>query len=187
MTREQISATGIFSSNARVLTRNSNRGFTLLELVVVLVVLAGAAALVLPRLSAWQDHDARNSARNLATMLRYLHEQAITSRTRYQLAIDLNQQKLSVQQLRASGEATLADDPFLQRNPLLGATRLSDVNTERSGTVSSGSLKIAYGVGGLSEPLVLHLGIPGGQQYTVQTLPVNGSVKVAEGSLDMIK
>ena len=175
----RISATGTYSNNFK--------GFTLLELVVVLVVLAGTAALVLPRLSAWQDGDARNSARNLATLLRYLNEQAITSRTRYQLVIDLNQQKLVVQQLRATGEANLPDDPFLQRNPLLGEVRLTDIRTERSGTVSSGSLNIAYGVGGLSEPLVLHLGIPGGQQYTVQALPVNGSVKVAEGNLEMIQ
>lgn len=154
---------------------------------VVLVILAGAAALVLPRLSALQDGDTRNSARNIAALLRYLDERAVAGRIRYRLVVDLNEQRITVQQLTGSGEVRLPDDPFLQRNPLLGATRLADLTTERNGTVTSGSVAVAYGVGGLSEALVLHLGVPGRQQYTVQALPINGSVKVADQHLEMIR
>ena len=173
--RVRISATGI-----------SSRGFTLLELLVVLVILAGASALVLPRLSAMQDGDTRSSARNIATLLRYLDERAVAGRTSYRLQIDLDEQKISVQQLNAAGESKLPDDPFLQRNPLIGATRLAEIKTERSGAAAKGITSVSYSIGGLSEVLVLHLGVPGRQQYTVQALPVNGSVKVAEGWLEII-
>ncbi len=175
--RVRISAAGI-----------SSRGFTLLELLVVLFILSGAAVLVLPRLTAMQDGDARSSARNIAAMMRYLDERAVAGRTRYRLQLDLNEQKISVQQLGKEGVAKLPDDPFLQRNPLIGSARLEDVSTERSGIINSGSIAVTYGIGGLSEPIVLHLGIPGREKpFTVQALPTSGSVRVAEGRLEMIR
>lgn len=172
----RISVTGI-----------SNRGFTLLELLVVLVILAGIASLVFPRLSAFQNGENRTSARNLAAMLKYLDERAVASRTRYRLSVDLEQQKIQVQQLTADGEAREPEDPFLQRNPVSASVRLTSVMTERRGEISEGTVKIAYGPGGLSEAILIHLGAPGMQQYTIQALPVNGSVKVAEGHLESIK
>ena len=169
-----ISATGISNS----------RGFTLLELVVVLVILAGVAALAVPRLESLLDGDTRSSARNVATLLRYLDERAVAGRVRYRLMIDLNEQKITVLQLSGLGEERAPDDPFLQRNPLLGTTRISALSTDRLGTVTIGFVKIPYGPGGLSEPLVLHLGEPKGRQYTIQALPINASVKVSEGNLE---
>ena len=168
-------------------TGTSNRGFTILELIVVLLIIAAAAAMVLPRLSAFQDLETRNSARNIAELMGHLNERAVAGRTGYRLLIDLNSQKISVQQLTESGDTKIPDDPFLQRNPVTGSTRISDLTTERRGKVESGSVTLPYGIGGLSEPVVLRLGRPGGRQYTVQALPVNGSVKVAEGSLEMIR
>lgn len=173
----RISATGISSS----------KGFTLLELVVVLVILASVAALVLPRLSAMLDGETRATARNVATLLRYLDERAISGRIRYRLLVDLNEQRITVLQISALGEEQPPEDPFLLRNPLAGSTRIADLTTERLGTVTSGMVKIPYGPGGLSEPLLLHLGDHAARQYTIQALPVNGSVKVAEGNLEIIR
>jgi general secretion pathway protein H len=167
---------------------SSRSGFTLLELVVVLVILAGVAALVVPRLSALQDGETRMAARNIATLLRYLDERAVAGRKSYRLRIDLNEQQLTVLQLNGAGEEHLPDDPFLQRNPLgAGSARITELTTERLGTVTSGTVTIPYGVGGLSEPLVLHLGETGSGQYTVQALPINASVKVVEGHVEMIR
>jgi prepilin-type N-terminal cleavage/methylation domain-containing protein len=148
----------------------SNKGFTLLELVVVLVILAGVTALVLPRLSAMFDGDTRSTARNVVSLLRYLDEQ-----------------RISVLQISGLGEEQAPDDPFLLRNPLVGSARIADLSTERLGTVTSGTIRIPYGPGGLAEPLLLHLGDQNTRQYTVQALPVNGSVRVAEGNLEILK
>lgn len=174
----RISVTGISSSN---------KGFTLLELVVVLVILAGVAALALPRLTALFDDDVRASARTTATLLRYLEERAVVGRTSYRLKVDLDQQQIRVVQLSGLGEEQLPDDPFLARNPLVGKTRIAELTSTRLGRVAGGTVSISYGPGGLAEPLVLRLGETTGRQYTVQALPVNGSVKVAEGWLELIQ
>lgn len=153
----------------------------------MLVILAGTAALVLPRITALFDGDTRSSARNVATLLRYLDERAVAGRMRYRLLVDLNEQRIAVLQLSGLGEEQPPEDPFLLRNPLVGSTRISDLTTERLGSVTSGTVKIAYGPGGLAEPLILHLGEPSARQYTIQALPVNASVRVAEGNLEMIR
>lgn len=168
-------------------TGTSSRGFTLLELAVVLVILSGIAALVLPRLALFKDGDTRTAARNIATLLRYVDERAVAGRIRYRLQLDLNEQRISVLQISASGEEQPPDDPFLLRNPLVGDARIADLTTERLGTVTSGTVKITYGPGGLAEPVLLHLGNPESRQYTIQALPVNGSVKVAQGYLEVIR
>lgn len=172
----QISATG-----------TSSKGFTLLELVVVLVILAGVAALVLPRLTVLLDESTRSSARNISTLLRYLDERAVAGRSRYRLQVDLNEQRITVLQVAASGELRPPDDPFLLRTPLVGDARIADIMTDRTGTVTSGTVTIPYGPGGLSEPVLLHLGTAETQQYTVQALPVSASVKVAKGRLEIIQ
>lgn len=168
-------------------TSSNRKGFTLLELVVVLVILAGVAALALPRITALFDNDVRASARTTATLLRYLEERAIVGRTSYRLKVDLNEQQIRVVQLSGLGEEQAPDDPFLARNPLSGATRIADLTSARLGKVTSGTVSIPYGPGGLAEPLLLRLGETSGRQYTVQALPVNGSVKIAEGWLESIQ
>jgi len=154
---------------------------------VVLVILTGVAVLVLPRLGAMFDGDTRSTARNVATLLRYLDERAVAGRVRYRLLVDLNEQRIAVLQVSAAGEEHTPEDPFLLRNPLVGGARITDLTTERLGIVTSGTIRIPYGPGGLAEPFLLHLGVPAARQYTVQALPVNGSVRVAEGNLEMIK
>ena len=168
-------------------TSSNRKGFTLLELVVVLVILAGVAALALPRMTALFDNDVLAPARTTATLLRYLEERAIVGLTSYRLQVDPNKQQTTVVQLSGLGEEQSPDDPFLARNPLSGATRIADLTSARLGKVTSGTVSIPYGPGGLAEPLLLRLGETSGRQYTVQALPVNGSVKIAEGWLESIQ
>ncbi len=175
-TKVPISATGI-----------SSKGFTLLELVVVLVILATVTALVFPRISALQDGDTRATARNMASMMRYLDERSASGRNRYLLLFDLDEQRVTVFQIDASGKEIMPDDPYMQRNPLIGKVRILDLVTDRLGTIKNGVVKIRYGVAGLAEPVLLHLEGSNGKQYTVQALPVSGSVKIAEGNLEIIK
>jgi hypothetical protein len=120
-------------------------------------------------------------------LLRYIDERAVAGRVRYRLQIDLNEQRITVLQVSALGDEQPPDDPFLQRNPLVGDVRIADLTTERLGLITSGTVKIPYGPGGLSEPVLLHLGNPESRQYTIQALPVNASVKVAQGYLEVIR
>ena len=162
-------------------------GFTLLELVVVLFLLSLAAALVAPRLPSMQESRLRTSARQFAVQLRYLDERAVTGKIPYILRINLDEQKVDVVRKTATGEEVPPDDPYLLRSPLQEGVIVRDLYTERMGTITEGMVRIAYGPGGLSELLVIHLSIPGGSNLTVQALPVSGIVKIAEGYLEEIR
>ncbi len=179
-----ISATGTSSSVNR---RYHPGGFTLLELVVVLALLALAAALVVPRLPSMQESRLRASARQLSAQLRYLDERAVAGKIPYRLRVNLDEQKIDVVRKNAIGEEVLPEDPFLLRSPLQEGIIVRDLRTERLGTISSGTVSISYGPGGLSESLLIHLAIPGGSNITVQALPVSGIVRIAEGYLEEIR
>ncbi len=60
--------------------RPLNAGFTLLELIVVLLLVSLIAALIFPRLPSSQASDLRNSARQLAVLMRYLEERAVATK-----------------------------------------------------------------------------------------------------------
>jgi general secretion pathway protein H len=161
-------------------------GFTLLELVVVLALLALAATLVVPRLPAMQESRLRASVRQLSAQLRYLDERAVAGKVPYRLRLNLDEQKIDVVQKTATGDEAPPDDPYLQRSPLQEGVIIRDLRTERLGTISSGTVRISYGPGGLSESFLIHLAIPGGSEITVQALPVSGIVKIADGYLEEI-
>lgn len=175
-----ISAAGTSSK------RNSS-GFTLLELVVVLVILAGVTALVAPRLAFVQDMAIRSSSRRVVTLLRYLDERSVATKHYYRLKINLTDKHISVVQLSAIGEEQQPDDPFLQRDPLSDGVGIADVTTNRLGKTVDGSISIPYGPGGLGEPLLLHLGDADHKQYTILALPVSATVRLTEGYQESLK
>ena len=66
----------------------SPRGFTLIELVVVLAIIGMLMALVLPRLPSTESENLKVSARTLASTLRYLQARAATGRKTYYLLME---------------------------------------------------------------------------------------------------
>lgn len=81
------------------------KGFTLIELLVVLVILSGAAALVAPRLaSSWDQLRLRGAARGLVGALRYARTQAITTKQKAMLNLDLDKQSYRIAFENSEGE-----------------------------------------------------------------------------------
>lgn len=168
--------------------RTLNRGFTLLELVVVLLLVSLIAALIFPRLPSSQASDLRSSARQLAVLMRYLEERAVATKKTYYLRINLDDDRLTVSQKEPVGnENGQDDDPFLKRQPLVKGIRVSDITTDQLGTINTGEALISYGPGGRSAPLLLHLAAPDNSYFTLQALPVSGSIKVASGYQETIQ
>ncbi|CAH2031547.1 prepilin-type N-terminal cleavage/methylation domain-containing protein [Trichlorobacter ammonificans] len=165
----------------------SGSGFTLLELVVVLAILSLVVLLVIPRLPALGDTALRTSTRQLAAQLRYLDERAAAGKVSHRLRINLDDQKIEVVRRAVTGEELPSEDPYLRRPALLDGVLITDVRTERLGTVTSGTVRVTYGPGGLSEALLIHLQLPGGPATTVQALPVSGIVRIAEGYLEELR
>ncbi|HEY6008834.1 MAG TPA: prepilin-type N-terminal cleavage/methylation domain-containing protein [Geobacteraceae bacterium] len=161
--------------------RSTQRGFTLLELVVVIVILALTAAIVLPRFSFTDDGRLRTSARTVAALLRYLGERGATGGGTYRLHLNPGDNTMSVTRLAENGEESRPEDPFLNRAFLAQGVSLADVVLPRFGKVRESEVIVTLGPRGLSDFLVLHLKGKGEAAYTIFAYPEGGRVKVVAG------
>lgn len=160
--------------------RTASKGFTLIEIVVVLFVISLAAMLVFPRLPSSDSHDLRTSARSLAATFRYVQDQAIATKAHYRLHLNIADNSITIGKI-AGSEETPPDDNFLGKRGLTGSVTLQDVQIPRMGTMGEGEVIIDFGAGGLEELVTVHLKSTGGASMTITAFPQNGKVQVAEG------
>lgn len=158
----------------------NRRGFTLVELTVVIVILSVVALLVVPRIPAGREAELRGSARTLAATLRYLQDRAITGKTGYRMHLDLGSGATAVKKLSARGEEA-PDDEFLGRRLLAEGVTITDVMTQRGGKRTGGEALLTFGVSGIEEFTTIHLKGAAGGHFTVMAYPSSGKVTVAEG------
>jgi prepilin-type N-terminal cleavage/methylation domain-containing protein len=86
-------------------TRES--GFTILELLVVLLLFGLTLAIIVPSFSAIASTKTREDAFKLSVMVQYLYERAITDGTPYRLLIDIESNETSIERViegRGCGE-----------------------------------------------------------------------------------
>jgi type II secretion system protein H len=94
------------------------RGFTLLELVVTLFVLALATALVAPAIGRTAETiRARADVAAFAAILRHAHEQAITTRQPLSVAVDPNDRRVTIAGETVRETRTLAPRVRLEATP----------------------------------------------------------------------
>ncbi len=159
----------------------NRKGFTLIELIVVLVLLSIAAALVVPRLPATENMALKSSARAAASLLRYLGERSIGSKNSYRLHVNISENSLKVTRRLASGDEIPPEDPLLSRNTLAAGIVITGIQSPRLGKVTEGEVLIDFGAVGLSEFLTLHLSTAKGESFTVAAYPRGGKVKILPG------
>lgn len=160
--------------------RNSS-GFTLIEIVVVMVIIGMVMMLVLPRLPATEGENLKVSARTLAATLRYLQERAATSKSGYHLSLAPGTETIRIMEAGADGSGRTPTDPLLQKSPLKEGIQLADVVVPRLGKIVDGQLRLDLGVSGFREFVTFHLRSPDGKFWTVMAFPAGGKVKLYEG------
>ena len=114
-------------------------------------------------------------------MLRYLGEEAVTTKSTYRLHLEPGGTGLTVMKRIAGGDEVPPGDTFLARPVLAPGVTIVDVETGRLGKVTEGEVRIDVGPGGLADLLSIHLRGKGGENYTVTAYPASGKVKVASG------
>ena len=147
---------------------------------VVIVIIAMAAALVLPRLPSPEGNRLKTSARNLASGIRFLNDQAVITKGTFRLKLNLSDNSTSIVKLSATGDELAPDDQFMNRRLLEDGISIEDVTVPRLGTVSEGEVAIPFGPGGTPDCVTIHLK-GGNQHYTVTAFPSGGKVRVEEG------
>jgi len=147
---------------------------------VVIVIIAMAAALAIPRLPSPEGTRLKSSARNLASGIRFLSDRAIITKARYRLHLNLADNSVKIAKLAATGEELPPDDAFMNRRLLEEGISIEDVTAPGVGKLSEGEAIIPFGPGGMGDCLTIHL--KGGErQYTIFAYPFGGKVEAVEG------
>ncbi len=122
---------------------NNSKGFTLLELVVVVFILSISAAIVFPSFSALGSAKINSDAKRIASILRYLNDTAITTKESSSLMIDLKKRLL----VYSSAEG--------KKEEIFNTIR--SVELQSQGMVSDGEIALFYYPAGAAENINIYL------------------------------
>ena len=169
-------------------TRVASSGFTLLELSVVLLILGIAASFVAPRLRDPESVALAASAARIATLARYLYDDAAYQRVPMRLNLDLDRQMYFVTVLGGDPDApefVPARSSLAKPVALPDAVAFRDVVLPAIGTVTEGIVFAQFSPDGWADPLVVHLRNRGGADTTMAIEPLTGRTRVADGYLTL--
>jgi general secretion pathway protein H len=149
-------------------------------MMVVIFIIAMAAAVVIPRLPSTEATRLKSSARNLASGIRFLNDQAVITKGVYRLKLNLAENSTTITKHSPTGDELPPDDQFMNRKLVEEGIVIEDVTLPRLGKVSEGEVSIPFGPAGSPDCITIHL--KGGEQrYTIISYPSGGKVKVFEG------
>ena len=149
-------------------------------MMVVIVIIAIAAALVIPRLPSPRGSRLKSSARNLASGIRFLNDQAIITKGVFRLKLNITENSTAIVKLSALGDELPPDDQFMSRTLIEEGISIEDVTDPQLGKISEGEVVIPFGPGGNADCVTIHL--KGGERhYTIIAYPSGGKVRVEEG------
>lgn len=123
------------------------KGFTLLELLVVLCIVSIVTALIFPSLYRTEAMHVKSDAKRIASVLRYLNDSSIATKNSYSMTFDFGENTISWKD--PDGEKT---EEFED---------LTAVELPSKGNIHAGQVTIFFGPLGIQESLAVHLGKPG--------------------------
>ena len=153
--RMPISTTGIYS----------NRGFTLIELVVVLFIVSLIAAVVLPSFAGFGESELKSEAGEMASILRYINDSALSRKETCFIKIDLDKNTVSWKG-PDGGKAKKFED-------------ITGVTTQSAGMISNGELIFFFEPLGIRENLSVHMS-KGDKNITITLNHLSGRVKITQ-------
>ncbi|UWZ78519.1 pilus assembly FimT family protein [Geoalkalibacter halelectricus] len=158
------------------------RGFTLIELGIVVLILALMSVMTVPLLGRVGDADLKSAGRKLAGTVKYLYNEAALQGLTHRLTFDLDANDISSLRQETSGE-WISLPGRRARAQLPGSVRISNVIVFGKGNFSSGTVSMdIYPVGWLEEA-VLHLQ-DGSRKMTVRFSPLTGTAEFFDDHLE---
>src|SRR4030042_5495030 len=122
----------------------NDRGFTLLELIVVLFILSVVMAIVLPSFAGFGEGKLKSEAREIASLLRYMNDSAAARKETFSMKFDLDKNMVSWK--GPEGEKMKRFDD------------LTAVTAQSMGTASNGEEIFFFGPLGIRENLSVPIG-----------------------------
>ncbi|HKK01510.1 MAG TPA: prepilin-type N-terminal cleavage/methylation domain-containing protein [Desulfuromonadales bacterium] len=159
---------------------NKRRGFTLVELVVVLFLIGLFSALTLPMLTGFGADNLNLTARRITGTVKYLFNEAALSGRVYRLSYNLDQATYAAKEQKADGELVPVGGIGAERH-LEGKVRFKDITVAGRGTTGAGTVTTDIHPEGWLPETTIHLKDDKGRQLTLHILPYTGTTEVYEG------
>lgn len=152
------------------------RGFTLIELAVVLALLGAVLLVALPRLSIFEEAVLRSDARRVASLIRRLDDSAASSKAYYSMAFSIGGRTLEA---RKSLDNVVFESPEdMPSRVTLGQSTGIKALVLSGSRRSEGRASVVFGPGG-AEPFSISLEASG-FSCTVSYNPYSGKVRIIQ-------
>jgi len=170
--------------NTEPIAAGSTKGYTLIELVVVMAVIGATFYMVLPRLSAALIADPlRETAGYVSQTAADLRARAMASQQRQMLWVDLDNNRLFTG--AQTSDQTLARQSLPQKAFGLGEDlRLAGLRFPRQQRATGGTVPVCFHHQGHSDQVIIHLSRVDGRGFSLYINPFLPGIEVYPGHID---
>ncbi|HYA34300.1 MAG TPA: prepilin-type N-terminal cleavage/methylation domain-containing protein [Candidatus Binataceae bacterium] len=167
---------------------SASSGFTLLELMLVLFLMALVMRIAMPYFGGYRGAELRSQTRRLAGRATYLYDMATAQRLVLQLVFDID----------ANAYRVMVADPYAPEPKFVPShspgtlpvalpadIRIRDVTVEGMGTSSAGRIACLFYPQGYVDATLIHLVDSVGEIMTLGINPLTGRVMIGSGDLKL--
>ena len=171
-----------FQQNSFLQTFGSTRGYTLIELIVVLILLGMIVGLVVPKFrQAVLSDSLDTTSLRIIGLVQDLREKAISDQTSYVLHLDIRERELWAFAADATAEEQETARKRAYQLPV--DVKIEDVWLWSMGKIYDEAV-IRFSKKGYIEESIIHLESDDGRQLSLELTPFLGSIKIHEGYVD---
>ena len=165
----------------------ASRGFTLLELALAIALIGLLVTLVLPRLGILGGVSLQASARQLASRIQLLREDAALRGRWVRLSFDPQTGRYGAEVYvdTSSGGRFVADDTPLFRTVAVPEAIRLEVIGPGLATTQDGHLAALFSPDGYVDPMIVRLSGRGDDVYSIVVEPARSRPRIVEGDVDL--
>jgi prepilin-type N-terminal cleavage/methylation domain-containing protein len=170
--------------------RHRSAGFTLLEIMVVIIIIGTIMAIAIPRLNDMFEVNLKSTIRKLAGAIQFCFNESVIKQTPLRLNFDLATGEYWLSYLSVNGQTgEFVDMPneMLDRQQLPSGVFIKDLITPHSQEKRTEGVDfISFFPTGFAEKAVLHLASRDGRVWTLVVKSMTGRLTVYDREIDFV-
>ena len=163
-----------------------NEGFTLLELLVVVIIIGAFFFIAVPKFQNLTQSNIKSASRDLTATIKYSYNEAAFKKSIVRLVFDIEEGIYWLERLETDEYQAVRDSKIYK---LPSGVYFKDVITERSlnrNPLEEEKEFILFLPTGYVEPAVIHLYTDSDSNYTLATKPYTGGTRVYDEYVDLL-